>query len=450
MALISGLGLVSRYYSLLRRHNLRREMIVDFQARRLRRLIKHAYANVPYYRNLFDRNGIKPADIQTVDDLPNIPITTKEELRSLPANEVLASSVDPKSLIVRRTSGSTGEPFSIRRTWLEERILGMHRLRSMHDVGLRINDRMGSVVLVRPVHIRDSQLIMKILQAFGLYRQSQINCLLPPEEILSILRNLSPDILAGLPGVIFRLSQIIDVKDRLTLRPRFIVVGGEVLAPHMRHQISRAFDVSVFDFYSSHEFNLIAWECKDTHELHTCDDSVIVEVLKDDRTVAEGERGELVGTGLHSFAMPFIRYRLGDLVTKGSETCPCGQPFSTIRSVQGRMLDYFPLPGDKIIHPYEIILILVRNPLAYWIQQYRLIQEQLDRIVLEVVPHPTPSSEEIRKLEEYIRPSLGQNVEFKVLLVPEIKFEPNGKFRVSRSFVRSEYDRIDEVFQQTS
>jgi len=444
------LGLISRYYSLIRHHNLGREKIVEFQAKRLRRLIKHAYENVPYYRNLFDRNGIKPADIQTADDLPNIPITTKEDLRSLPANEVTASSADPQSLIVRRTSGSTGEPFSIRRTWLEERILGMHRLRSMHDIGLRINDRMASVALVRPVHPRDNQLIMKILQAFGIYRKSQINCLLPPEEILSILRNQSPDILAGLSGVIFRLSQIIGVKDRLTLHPRFIVVGGEVMTPHMRHQISRAFDVHVFDFYSSHEFNLIAWECKETNELHTCDDGVIVEVLKDDRTVAEGERGELVGTGLHSFAMPFIRYRLGDLVTKGSETCPCGQPFSTIRSVQGRMLDYFPLPGDKIIHPYEIVSILINNPLAHWIQQYRLIQEKLDRIVLEVIPQLTPSSEEIIKLEEYIRPSLGKDVEFKVILVPEIKLEPNGKFRVSRSFVRSEYDRIDEDFQQTS
>ncbi len=79
---------------------------------------------------------------------------------------------------------------------------------------------------------------------------------------------------------------------------------------------------------------------------------------KDGRPAAPGERGEVVLTALHSFAMPFIRFRLGDIVTKGDSHCACGQPFATIRSVQGRMFDYFPLPDGRLVHPYEIIAIL--------------------------------------------------------------------------------------------
>jgi phenylacetate-CoA ligase len=209
----------------------------------------------------------------------------------------------------------------------------------------------------------------------------------------------------------------------------------------MRRQITKAFKAPVFEAYTSREFGVIAWECKETGELHTSDDSVIVEVLKDGRPGAKGERGEVVGTSLHSFAMPFIRYSLGDIVTKGSETCRCGQPFSAIRGIQGRMIDYFPLPGGRMIHPYEIVLALLQE--APWIRQYQLIQEREDRIALRVVPSITPTPQELARLKEAVSKLLGRDVEFRVVLVPEIQLEPNGKFRVSRSFVKSAYDGID-------
>ena len=82
----------------------------------------------------------------------------------------------------------------------------------------------------------------------------------------------------------------------------------------MRRHITETFAAPVFNLYASNEFNVIAWECQETGELHTCDDGVIIEVLKDGRPAAAGERGEVVGTNLHSFAMPLIRFRLGDII----------------------------------------------------------------------------------------------------------------------------------------
>jgi len=210
----------------------------------------------------------------------------------------------------------------------------------------------------------------------------------------------------------------------------------------MRQQISAAFSAPVFDLYGTHEFNLIAWECQETGEFHVCDDSLITEVLKNGCPVAIGERGEVVGTNLHSFAMPFIRYRLGDLVTRGAETCRCGQPFSTIRGIQGRMLDYFPLPDGRLLHPYEIVLLLLHDA-ASWIGQYQLTQEREDRLVLRVVPSATPTAQQLAFLKEPVAALLGEGVEFEVMLVPQLQLEPNGKFRVSRSLVKSAYDGLD-------
>lgn len=438
----------SALYSLLRNANLGRENILAFQNRQLRRLITHAYKNVPYYRRLFDQKGLKPDDIRSVADLSAIPITSKKDLQSLPSEDVVALGLDPKHLITHTTSGSSGEPFTLRHTWFEERLFELFRLRTMLYFGLRFTDRQVSIGLIRPTHPRNYQLPLKILQTLGLLRRGLINCLLPPEEIVRALRDLKPDILTGYSGVLSRISHIIGIEDRLLVRPRFVMGGAEVLTPHMRLQITEAFEAPVFDFYNSHEFNLIAWECKKTGELHTCDDNLILEVLNNDRPVAIGERGEVVGTNLNSFAMPIIRYRLGDIVTKGFETCRCGQPFSTIRAIQGRMLDYFPLPGGRVIHPREIVLIIHNT--ALWIHQYQLTQEREERIILRVVPSITPTPEELARLEESVTKLLGQGVEFQAILVPQIEHEPSGKFRVSRSLVKSAYDEIDWGNPQTS
>ncbi len=426
---------------LIRHSQVGREEIIAFRNRQLRRLINHAYSNVPYYRKLFDENGIKPNEIKTIEDLPCIPITSKKDLQSLPTEDLVSRTIDPQRLIEHRTSGSSGEPFTIRHTWLEERINAAYRLRALRDFGLRFTDKQISIGLVRPIHPNDYSLSIKILQRMGFRRKVKVSCLLPPEEIVKRLRELNPDVLSGFSGVMSRISQVVNDTGRKGINPRFITVGAEVLTPLMRIQIFEAFAAPVFETYGSHEFNLIAWECKVTGELHICDDSLIVEVLKNGRPAKIGERGEVVATNLHGYAMPFIRYRLGDIVTKGFETCQCDQPFSTIRKVQGRMLDYFKLPGGRSIHPYEII---VRNVTKTpWVRQYQLTQEREDRVTLRVVPYEHPTSDELIRIKNDISIILGEGVEFQVELVPEIEFEPNGKFRVSRSFVNSEYDGID-------
>jgi phenylacetate-CoA ligase len=300
-------------------------------------------------------------------------------------------------------------------------------------------DRRASVVLVNPAHPRDNQLPLRILQALGLHRKARVHALLPVEDIVRALRNLRPDVITGFAGVLSRVAQVGGDDDRLFIRPRFVVVGGEVLTPLMRQQIVQAFSAPVFDFYGSHEFKLIAWECKETGEFHTCDDGLIVEVLKDGCPVAAGERGEVVGTNLRSFAMPLIRYRLGDIVTKGAEICRCGRPFSTLQKIQGRMVDYFPLPDGRTIHPYE--LIWDKEP--PWIQKYQLIQERADRIVLLVAPSTTPPPQELAHLIATATGLLGKDVKFSVSLVPEIQVEPSGKFRVFRSLVQSAYNEIN-------
>ena len=332
-------------------------------------------------------------------------------------------------------------PFRIRRTWVEERLLGAFRWRALHDMGLRVRDRHAEIEEVEPVDPHDRQLLHHSFQRMGWYRQQRIHALQAPHEIVSQLRRFDPQVITGYSGVLARVAQCMSDADRCALRPRFLVGHSDVLTPHMRGQITSAFSVPVFEIYDSNECNLIAWQCRETGELHTCDDATIVEVItKDGRPAAPSERGEVVLTALHSFAMPFIRFWLGDIVTKGNSHCACGQPFATIHSVQGRMFDYFPLSDGRLVHPYEIIAILSEH--APWIREYQLTQKRKDLVVLSLVPASSPSPPEVERLQMTIATFLGSQVVFTTEIVPEIQLEPSGKFRICRSFVHSAYDEI--------
>jgi len=99
-------------YALLVGNHRERRTIEAFRNRQLRCLLQHAYDNVAHYRRLFDRVGLKPCDIRTIRDLPAIPTTSKKDLQQLLPHEVVARGCDSGRLMIHRTSGSTGEPFT--------------------------------------------------------------------------------------------------------------------------------------------------------------------------------------------------------------------------------------------------------------------------------------------------------------------------------------------------
>jgi phenylacetate-CoA ligase len=415
-----------------------RRRLAAFQDARLRRLVRHAYANVPYYRDLFDQAGLDPRRIRGVADLGLVPVSSKSELRAQPPARMLASGLNPGRLLTARTSGSSGEPFSIRRTWLESALQYLLRLRASGQFGVGFRDRVAAVGLTLARDPSDRKIVGRLLGALGIKQRTLINGLDAPDVVAAQLREARPDAIVGMPGMLCRVADHLIRRGERDLRPRAIVVGGEVMTRRMRERMEEAFGAPVFETYGSHEFPLLAWQCPTTGALHVCEDGVVLEVLRDGKPVAQGEQGEVVATNLHAYAMPFIRYRLGDVVTHGEDSCACGQPFATIRAVQGRMIDYFPLPDGRIVHPYEILALMIRGDDA-WMAQYQLLQERLDRIVLRVVPTEAPGADRLARIERAVRPLLGHDVGFEVLVVDDLPLEQTGKFRPSRSLVRSEY-----------
>jgi phenylacetate-CoA ligase len=428
--MLSAVQTVTALGSLLRHPRASRDRIASFQNQRLRRLIHHAYESVPYYRRLFDRHSVRPGQIRTIEDLALVPVTSRKELQDLPVEEIVTRGVDPARLIPSRSSGSSGRPLTVRRSWLEERLHNAYRWRALRSYGLRSIDVHAYVMLARPYRAEDNRMLHRVAQAVGLGRYVVVSCFQSPGDIVTELRKIRPDVVSGYASALAELAQQVDPVELRSLRLRFVGTGGEVLTPRMRESIEQGFGAPVYDTYASIEFNILAWQCRQTGDLHTCDDGVVMEILDGTRPVMEGEEGEVVGTDLHAYAMPMIRYRLGDVVTRGSLACPCGQPFSTIRSVQGRTIDYFHLPDGRAMHPYE--LGMIHYP---WIRAFQVTQERLDRIVMRLVPGSEQSAREIGMLKQSVAAKVGPGVEVEVEVAATIPVDPSGKFRPFRSLL---------------
>ena len=425
-----------------------RERIMRFQNRKLRQIVAHAYDRVPYYRELFDRHRITPADIRSVADLPKIPITTRSDIRSLGPDQLIARGVDVDDLFQRNTTGVTGQPLTVWRTPREELLSSATIMRrEARALGVRRGDRVALVkALGRGRSPREKKrekpgataLRRMLTRRAGADRIHRISSFIPLDDIIKSLREAQPDVLAGHSGALCLVAQRLESLGDTSINPRIVITGSEVLTPMMRDQLSRVFKAHVYDTYGAQEFSRIATQCVVTGEYHVCDDSVVVELLTDAGPAAVGEVGTVVATSLHSYAMPFIRFELGDLAVRGADQCSCGAPFPTLLGIQGRIVDNFRMPNGSDLDPRA--LLNAAWPHRGWIARLRFVQETERTVVMHIAPSRHPDEAELRALEQSEQQVLGPDVEFVCRLVDSLEGEPTGKWRTFRSLVHENHD----------
>jgi phenylacetate-CoA ligase len=417
-----------------RRFDAEPEEVAARQAEGLRRVVAEAWVNVPYYRRLFDRAGISPDDIRSIDDLTRIPLTSKRDLRMCPPDDVLSGRARRSGLLVFQTSGSTGIPMTIHESRTESLVFNLIKCRTLRALGLKWRDKMIKVQNRGYVH---RPLSWRVLQKFGLLRQEDIHSD-SPQQVASVLAGKTADILTGYTGNLARVAQILADRPDLKLHPRFVVGGSDTLTPFFRRQIQRTFRAPLRDTYICREAGMIAWECPLSGRYHVEDDQVIVEVLKDGLPARPGEQGEVVVTSLVRLTMPFLRYRLDDMAVIALGDCPCGRRSLGFERVLGKSQDYFWLPGGVEFNPWPISGLWMSR--AAWILQFELVQEEPAAIVLRIVPSFFPPPSEAAALIEETRKILGPGIDFRLELVEDIQPDAGGKYRIHRSLVRSIYD----------
>jgi phenylacetate-CoA ligase len=406
--------------------------IKNIQDRKLRRLVQHAYSRVPYYRHLFDSVGIKPQDILGVEDLPKIPMTSRELLMSLPREEILAQGIDLDQCRSTRTSGCTHTPLRIfhRREDFSLTNLGWARTYFAH--GLRPWHRIAEFGGSRYAERSKSW-----YEYLGLMRRKILVNSDNPEAWIAGLKTWKAHALIGYSSTLKLLAMTIAEQTVARIRPQVVFSCSELLDEGTRQLLGSVFQSRVIDIYGSEEGRCIAWECGQCSGYHINADLVIVEFLRDGKPVADGEDGEIVITNLHSFAMPFIRYKQADVGVPVNRQAICGRGLPLMAIVKGRLDDFVVLRNGRKISPQFFYYAIA--PIA-GIVGWRVVQKNIGELRVEVVPARGPGQSRrprrIRqRINENLRQVMGEDMKLSLEIVNSIPRDQAEKFRSVVSLV---------------
>ena len=397
------------------------------QEQRLKMLLKHAYKNVSYYRHLFDLAGVRPGDIKSIFDLSKIPITSRAQIQCLQPAEIVADGYNINKLIKQRTSGSTGLPLSIFVTKEEASIRGLFSLRMYLENGYGLKDNMLTVI--DPRHFKYKK---RYFQFLGIMNEYFISPFDDIERQLEAYMLSRPDIIRGYASCIKALA-LAARGGGMGRHPGVIFCTGEILDTATRDLIKSVFQAEIIDYYSSLEFGNIAWECKFHQGYHINSDSLILECIRDGRRAPPGEEGEAVITNLYSYAMPLIRYKIGDNVILNNNNCPCGRVFPLIERIDGRIVDYIVLSDGRKISPYALTCGIEEFT---EIKKYQIIQKKLDKIIVKIEKEESITQGIVSEVEKKFKEILKSNINIELVLVDKIPEENSGKYRVVTSNIK--------------
>lgn len=404
------------------------EVIRARQARDLRAMVRFAAVRVPMYRERYREAGIDPREIRGLDDLPRLPLVTKQDLIAAWPDGLLPEGMDPDASMVLGTSGSTGRPVHI---YLDvaRSLPSLALLSRVADAaGVRLGrDRIANVVDIEGSRVAVERKLSEYLPALIGHRTT-IPSSLALDVVAERLEAFRPDVVMSYAGVLRGLAALKAEGAMPSVRPRVLGSTGEVLDDGTRRFIEEGLGCKVFDGYASTEGGNLAFECHLHRGLHVNSDVNWVEILgTDGAPCAPGVPGTVVVTRLLAAGTPIIRYAgTGDVATMLAEPCPCGRSLPRLGRVEGRRADQVRLPDGRVFHAFSftdpVQGVLVSLP-ALRIRQFQIVQEslQLIRLLLVEGSDRAPSFEEIAaRLRRAYEPLVGSSVEVRVERVEEI------------------------------
>jgi len=400
--------------------------LAAYQNEQLRFLIDHAYRHVPYYRTLFDRQGIEPASIRSVEDLHRIPPLTKEDLRSH-FSDLIALNIQKKDRILLATSGTSGRPlrfYSERRH--EAYVDGdAYRWRHFRWGGCTPYDIRATLSAYRiPVKRNGERRLttydpikrLLILSAYDLSRTAI-------HSYARALEKHQPSFLHGYPSALEALTGFLQAEGIPSPTPvRALFTQSEVLYPWQRTLIENYFGCKIYDWYGMEERVIAAAECEQHSGLHVFSDYCIVETLKDDSPVI-GVEGEIVSTRLDNFAMPLIRYRTGDMGVLSTTPCACGRNLPLLRLNGGRDRNFLVGRNGELI---SITVVDIPHATAH-VEQFQFMQQTQGKALLRIVKKNGFSDHDVEQIQQELREKFAGLVDVTVEYTETIERTGRGK-----------------------
>lgn len=415
-----GAGYRSRFAQTAALLDAPRETIVAFQQERLEKLLQHAYRTTPYYREL-----LKTAS----PDISEVPPLEKQNVREQLAR--LCSEAFPQEQRIKNaTGGSTGTPL----TFYQDRNYWNQRNLSVYYFDRWAGWNFGEPQLIiwgSPADLKGDEHWKHRLNNFW-RNQYWLNGFHLTDTAMQAAFNemdrCQPQTILAYPSSLYQFASFLSEN---SLTPRWglkgIISSAEMLQPHYRALAETVFGTKVYNRYGGREVGLIAMECTEGRMHINCHDLY----LEIDSLDPYTKPGEILITQLNNYAMPFIRYRIGDIGRLSDEVCPCGNQLPVLGELLGRSTATFRTKTGALIHGgyftqefYNVI----------GVNQFQLIQETFERCVLKLVINARWQETTGDLLIGKIQDTLGPNVAVTVEFVEEIPLPASGKreFTISK------------------
>lgn len=377
-----------------------REDMKKLQDERLVAQVKHVYENVEYYRNLMDEKGVKPEDIQSVDDLHKLPFLTKADLRDAYPYGLLAKPLN-ECVRIHSTSGTTGK-----------RVVAFY---TQNDIDLWENCCARAIVAAGGT--KDD--VCQVAYGFGLFTggaglnggSHKVGCLTLPmssgntDRQIEFMRDLGSTILCCTPSYAAYIGETLHemglTPDDISLKSG--IFGAEPWTEEMRKSIEKSLGIKAYDIYGLTETSGpgVSFECCEQTGMHINEDHFYPEIINPDtgEVLPDGEVGELVFTSLTKEAFPLLRYRTRDLCVLSRKKCSCGRTLIKMRKPMGRSDDMLIIRGVNVF-PSQIETVLIEQGYSpnYLIEVDRV--NNTDTLDISVEMNPDQFSDKMRVMQE--------------------------------------------------
>jgi phenylacetate-CoA ligase len=407
------------------------DRIVAYQEEQLEKLLLHAYATVPYYRRMFDSLRLTPKEIKSSADLPKLPVLTKEHVAAHHA-ELISTAFSPKKLVFSHTSGTAGkslqfyqEPRAVQFRWAvwwrHKRRFGVN-----FDAPYATFTGLTAVPLNQqtPPFWRENRAMHQTI--FTMHH-------VVPTKVRAIVDRLNHGgfvYYSGYPSILSLLASLIREQGlEITAAPAVVFTGAENLYEDQRQLMSEVYRCLVTDQYGFSEGCGNASRCPQDlfHEDH---EFGILECGNPETADDGGQRGRIIATGFASYAMPFIRYDVGDVGNWRPDACTCGRHTKVLSRIEGRVEDYVITPEGRRIMRFDYIFKDTNN-----IREAQVVQTQAESIQLRIVRRAGFSMRDETLLRDEIKRRVSPRLKVSFEYVDEIERESSGKFRAVRSLI---------------
>ena len=416
------------------------EELRSLQLEKLRKMLAHAAASVPYYRGSFRAAGFEPGDVKSIDDLARLPVLDKTVLREH-AGEFVAEGITEK-ILTAKTGGSTGEPlsFPIGNSLRAASVANMVRCRGWWgiDIGEGSANFWGHSRYVRGRRLDGVKQFLSGVKSRALNRLVCSAYDMSDEAMGEYWRRIErfrPAFFIGYATSLYVFADFVmrrGCKGK-ALGLKAVISTAEVMYDWQADVVRRAFGCPVADEYGMCEAGIIAYQCP-AGSMHVMDESLIVEILP----VEGSESGDIVVTELENYAAPLVRYNTKDMASLVPGPCECKRGLSRISKVEGRAYDIIYAADGKVVAGALLTHVMKSTP---GVARYQILQKGLKRLEITYTETRPLSEQDKQAIVATLRRHLGESVDVTLNRVGELDKERSGKHRWLKSVVTAEEAR---------